>query len=96
MVSIIEELYYGRINPSEVSYSLDGEYAKLLGLRERHQKSIEAGTEVADSFEKYRDCCDELSSTNERMAFIRGFKLGLSLTAEALLCPETKVDETIK
>ena len=39
MESIIEELYYGNIAPSERSYRRTGEYAHILQLVTRNEKN---------------------------------------------------------
>ena len=87
MESIIEELYYGNITPSERSYRRTGEYAHILQLVTRNEEKLtETLTEAQkESFEKFKDSTSEISSMKEVTAFTLGFKLGLRLTAEAFI-----------
>ena len=87
MESIIEELYYGNIAPSEHSYRRTGEYAHILKIVARHEEKLtESLTEAQkETFEKFKDGTSELSSMTEVTAFTIGFKLGLRLTAEAFI-----------
>ena len=87
MESIIEELYYGNIAPSEHSYRRTGEYAHILKIVARHEEKLtETLTEAQkETFEKFKDGTSELSSMTEVTAFAIGFKLGLRLTAEAFI-----------
>lgn len=85
MRSIIEELYYGNITPSERSYCKTGEYAHILHLVTRNEEKLTEMLSEAqkETFEKFKDGTSELGSMTEVTAFTIGFKLGLRLTAEA-------------
>ena len=87
MESIIAELFYGNIAPSEHSYRRTGEYAHILKIVARHEEKLtETLTEAQkETFEKFKDGTSELSSMTEVTAFTIGFKLGLRLTAEAFI-----------
>ena len=87
MESIIEELYYGNITPSEHCYRRTGEYAHILKLVARNEEKLaETLTEAQkETFEKFKDGTSELSGMTEVTAFTLGFKLGLRLTAEAFI-----------
>lgn len=87
MKSIIEEMYYGNITPSECSFRRTGEYAHILQLITRNEKKLtETLTEAQKkTFEKFKDNTSEISSMTEVTAFTLGFKLGLRLTAEAFI-----------
>lgn len=87
MESIIAELFYGNITPSERSYCKAGEYAHILQLVTRNEENLtETLTEAQkETFEKFMDGTSELSSMTEVTAFTLGFKLGLRLTAEAFV-----------
>ena len=90
MESVIEELYYGNITPPERSCRRSGEYAHILQLVARHEEKLtEALTEAQkETFEKFKDATSELSGMTEVTAFTIGFKLGLRLTAEALVASD--------
>ena len=87
MESIIAELFYGNITPSERSYRKAGGYAHILQLVTRNEENLtETLTEAQkETFEKFKDGTSELSSMAEITAFTLGFKLGLRLTAEAFV-----------
>ena len=87
MESIIEELYYGNITPSEHSCRMAGEYAHILQLVARNEEKLtETLTEAQkETFEKFKDNTSELNGMTEVTAFTLGFKLGLRLTAEAFI-----------
>lgn len=87
MESVIEELYYGNITPPERGCRRSGEYAHILQLIARHEEKLtETLTEAQkETFEKFKDATSELSGMTEVTAFTIGFKLGLRLTAEALV-----------
>ena len=87
MESIIAELFYGNITPSERSYCRTGEYAHILQLvTQNEEKLTETLTEAQkETFEKFKDSTSEISSMTEVTVFTLGFKLGLWLTAEAFI-----------
>ena len=89
MRSIIEELYYGNIVPTDCDVVKGGEYAHLLHLLS--QNSTEPEETLTDAqkeiFEKYNDCYADISDTNEVTAFTLGFKIGLRLAVESMRAP---------
>ena len=87
MESIIGDLYYGNITPSERSFRRAGEYAHILQLITRNEEKLtETLTEAQkETFEKFKDGTSELNDMTEVTAFTLGFKLGLRLTAEAFI-----------
>ena len=87
MESIIAELFYGNITPSERSYRRTGEYAHVLQLVTRNEEELtQTLTEAQkETLEKFKNGTSELSSMAEVTAFTLGFKLGLRLTAEAFI-----------
>ena len=98
MSSIIEDLYYGNIPLSERGFCRTGEYAHVLQLAARNEEELtktltEAQKEI---YGKFKDNTSELTSMTEVTAFTLGFKLGLRLTAEALISSnsdQTLIDE---
>ena len=92
MESIIEELYYGNITPSEHSYHKTGEYAHILQLVARNEEKLtETLTEAQKgTFEKFKDGTSELNGMTEVTAFTLGFKLGLRLTAETFISGDSE------
>lgn len=87
MRSIIEELYYGNISPTDRDIIRGGTYSHILNLVTRNEEKLtETLTEAQkETFKKFKDGTSELSSMTEVTAFTIGFKLGLRLTAEAFI-----------
>ena len=87
MESIIAELFYGNITPSERSYRKTREYAHILQLFTRNEEKLTETLTKAqkETLEKFNDGTSEISSMTEVSAFTLGFKLGLRLTAEAFI-----------
>lgn len=87
MRSIIEELYYGNISPTDRDIIRGGAYSPILNLVTRNEDELVQTLTQAqkETFEKFKDGTSELSSMTEVTAFTIGFKLGLRLTAAAFI-----------
>lgn len=87
MRSIIEELYYGNITPSDRDIVRGGEYSHILQLLTRNEDELMQTLTQAqqETFEKFKDCASELGDANELTAFTIGFKLGMRLALEAMI-----------
>lgn len=93
MESIIEELYYGNIAPSECSYRWAGEYEHILQLVTRNEEKLTETLTKAqkETFDKFKDNTSELNGMTEVTAFTLGFKLGLRLTAETFISSDQRL-----
>lgn len=82
-MSILEELWYGNINPSE-DKEVSDEEKKLVELMARHQEYLTSTLKdkELEEFKKYIECCDEYTSLVESQAFEIGFKLAVRLITE--------------
>lgn len=79
-MSILQEFWYGNINPSE-DKEISDEEKELVELMARHQEyltSILKDKEL-DSFQKYVEYVDEYNSLVECQAFEIGFKFAANL-----------------
>ena len=87
MRSIIEELYYGNISPTDRDIIKGGAYAHILNLVTRNEDELMQTLTQAqqETFEKFKDCASELGDRNEMMSFVLGFKLGMRLALEAMI-----------
>lgn len=87
MRSIIEELYYGNISPSDRDIVKGGMYSHTLNLLTRNEDALVQTLTQAqhETFGKFKDCASELNDANEVTVFIIGFKLGMRLAAEAMI-----------
>lgn len=87
MRSIIEELYYGNIRPSERDIIRGGTYSHILNLVTRSEDDLVQTLTQAQQeiFGKFKDCASELGNKAEMTSFVLGFKLGLRLAVEAMI-----------
>lgn len=86
-MTILENLYYGNIDPHEYCISNDSHFSKII---KRSNKLSEQLTDQLTEKQKslFNDYCESqanLYETSEKEAFIRGFKLGLRFMAEAVV-----------
>ena len=82
-MSILQELWYGNINPSE-DKEVSDEEKELVELMARHQEYLisKLKDKELDVFKKYVECVDEYTSLVECQAFEIGFKLAVRLLTE--------------
>lgn len=75
---ILEEFWYGNIEPTEYDTSSCKEYKKLLELICRNEEKLKATMtdEQKELFEKYTDCVREHQTNTDCLIFQNGFKLG--------------------
>jgi hypothetical protein len=87
MRSIIEELYYGNISPSDRDIIRGGTYSHILNLVTRNEDELMQTLTQAqqETFGKYKDCVSELNEANEVASFAIGFKLGMRLAVETMI-----------
>ena len=80
-MKIIEDLYYGRISPYEMSISTTPEYQKLKALADRNEDLLRESLsdEQKELLDKLIESVTEISSISERDMFIAGFRLGVKL-----------------
>ena len=82
-MSMLKELWYGNINPSE-DKEVSDEEKKLVELMARHQEylTLTLKDKELDTFKKYVECVDEYTALVECQAFEIGFKLAVRLLTE--------------
>ena len=75
---ILEEFWYGNIEPTEYDTSSCKEYKKLLELICRNEEKLKATMtdEQKELFEKYSDCVREYQTITDCLIFQNSFKLG--------------------
>ena len=80
-MKIIEDLYFGRISPYEMSISTTPEYQKLKTLSDRNEDLLREllSDEQKELLEKLIETVTDISSISERDMFINGFRLGVKL-----------------
>ncbi|MGN1420598.1 MAG: DUF6809 family protein [Eubacterium sp.] len=85
-MDILEDLYYGNLFPNEKCAKLNDEMKELLGLLNRNEEKLTStlSDEQKETFEKYKDCNQEISEIVERNAFLNGFRLGARIIIEVV------------
>ena len=85
-MKIIEDLYYGRISPYEMSISATPEYQKLKALADRNEDLLRESLsdEQKELLEKLIETVTDISSISERDMFIAGFRLGVKLMIDVM------------
>lgn len=77
-MNILEEFWYGNIEPSEYDTSPDPEYKELLHLTSRNEEKLLATMTDAQKelFTKYTDCVRDYQVMAECLLFRNSFRLG--------------------
>lgn len=86
-MSILEELWYGNIDPMEAVGCGGSHYKELMGLMARNREKItdKLDEDMQEVLETYDDNIREMDAISEKAAFIYGFRLGMKLAAESLI-----------
>ena len=86
-MNILEELWYGNINPQEESKEHNRAIKELLNLMGRNRNQLQATLtpEQQVILEKYDDCVNEMYSLIETAIFAYAFRLGGRLMLATLL-----------
>ena len=82
---ILEEFWYGNIEPTEYDTSTCKEYKKLQELICRNEDKLKAAMtdEQKELFEKYTDCPREFQTITDCLIVQNSFKLGARMMLEA-------------
>ena len=83
---ILEEFWYGNIEPTEYDTSSCKEYQKLQELICRNEEKLCATMtdEQKDLFKKYADCVREFQTITDCLIFQSSFKLGARMMLEVM------------
>lgn len=86
MTNILQELWYGRVDPYTECKKGDDETKQLEAFIERHKESLmDTSTEAQkEILEKLLDCYNELSDINEKRIFSCGFTVGMRIAVSTL------------
>lgn len=81
---ILEEFWYGNIEPTEYDTSTCKEYKKLQELICRNEDKLKAAMteEQKELFGKYTDCTREFQTITDCLIFQNSFKLGARMMLE--------------
>ena len=85
-MNTIQDLYYGRISPYEMSISTTPEYQKLKALAGKNEDLLREtlSDEQSALLEKLTESITDISSISERDMFIAGFRLGMKLMIDVM------------
>lgn len=85
-MSVLKELWYGNLEPSEFDSSSSKEYKELLHLVGRNEEKLLATMtdEQKELFSRYSDCVREFQALAEYLLFQRSFQLGARMMAEVM------------
>ena len=85
-MKVLEELWYGNLEPSEFDSSSSKEYKEFLHLVSRNEEKLLATLtpQQKELFSKYSDALREFQSLAERLLFQNSFKLGARMMAEVM------------
>ena len=83
---VLEEFWYGNIEPTEYDTSSHKEYKKLVELSFLNEEKLKATMtdEQKELFEKYTDCVRENQVITDCLIFQNGFKLGAKMMLEVM------------
>lgn len=88
MISCIEELWFGNIEPIKVLEQNDSEAKELEALIQRNHELLKkylTKEDASNRFEIYEGCVEEYITAVTKASFSEGFKLGLKFAVEALV-----------
>ena len=85
-MNTIQDLYYGRISPYEMSISTAPEYQKLKALADTNEDLLRENLsdEQKELLDKLIESVTDISSISERDMFINGFRLGMKLMIDVM------------
>ena len=85
-MNILEDFWYGNIEPSEYDTSPDPEYKEILQLISRNEDKLLASMTAEQKvlFSQYTDCVREYQTMAECLLFQNSFRLGARMMLEIL------------
>ena len=85
-MKLLEELWYGNIEPTEFDASAGKDYKEALRLITRNEEKLQATMtdEQKELFSRYMDCVREYQTMAECLLFQNSFRLGARIMLEVL------------
>lgn len=97
-MSILEELFYGNINPNEKSFDPDSRYASLIKTISDNESRLtnflaaqEDSKEEQHWFSQLMNAQSEVLLFSERNRFVEGFQLGARFILDTFVTPGESV-----
>ena len=93
-MTVLEELWYGNIDPHEAILQNDKQFKNLLSLmgKTRDKLSDTLTEQQKETLEKYDTAINEMHALAEQAAFRYGFSLGVRLMTESISIQTTTED----
>ena len=85
-VTILEDLWYGNVRPTERSIVRGSKLDNLMNLLCQNEDDLMSGLteKQKESFEKFKDCQSEITDFLETEAFTSGFTLAVKIMVEVM------------
>ena len=85
-MKLLEELWYGNIEPTEFDADAGKDYKETLHLITRNEEKLQATMtdEQKELFSRYTDCVREQQSIAECLLFQNSFRLGARIMLEVM------------
>lgn len=85
-MNVLEEFWYGNLDPAEYDASPSEEYKELIRLISRNEEKLLATMTEAqkDLFSRYQDCVREFQAMAESLLFQSSFRLGARIMLEVM------------
>jgi hypothetical protein len=97
-MNILEDLYYGNINPNEKCFDKKSEYAKFVKIIIDNEEKLIAFLNALPNAEEGRhlfsemlNAHSEISQFEEFERFAEGFRLGAGIMLETFILPQQSV-----
>ena len=93
-MAVLEDLWYGNINPHETFLPQNWQFKHLLSLMGKNcdKLSVTLNEQQKEILEKYDETVNEMYSLAEQSAFQYGFSLGVRLMMESVSIQLTAED----
>ena len=85
-MTILEDLWYGNVRPTEKSIKRGGRLDNLMKLLCQNEDDLMSGLseKQKESFDKFKDCQSEITDFLETEAFTQGFTIAVKLMVEVM------------
>jgi len=85
-MKLLEELWYGNIEPTDFDADAGKDYKEALRLISRNEEKLQATMtdEQKELFSRYMDCVREHQSMAENLLFQNSFRLGARIMLEVM------------
>lgn len=85
-MKLLEELWYGNIEPTDFDVDAGNDYKEALRLITRNEEKLQATMtdEQKELFSRYTDCVREYQTMAECLLFQNSFRLGARIMLEVM------------